>query len=132
MKKRDIVILVVGVSALVLTIIFKSVAGVSALRAFGKSEDWHDIKGWFKDRGHDITHFSFSDFNSEYVKIDNSGIHIVDGDDIISIDKEGIFVGDDDDKVVVDKNGVVVKNDDTDVTIDKTGVHVDETEATEN
>ncbi len=132
MKKRDIVILIVGVSALVLTIIFKSVAGVSALRTFGQSEDWSDIKGWFKDRGHDITHFSFSDFNSEYVKIDNTGIHIVDGDDIISIDKEGIFVGDEDDKVVVNKDGVVVKNDSTDVTIDNSGVHVEDTEATEN
>ena len=132
MKKRDIVILVVGISALILTIFFKSVAGVSALRTFGKSEDWSNIKSWFKDKGNDITHFRLGGFNDEYVKIDNTGIHIVDGDDIISIDKDGVYVADSDDKVVVNKDGVVVKNDDTDITIDNSGVHIDETDATEN
>ena len=70
MKKKDAVFLILGITSLILAIIFKGVAGVSAIDTFGKNGGWKDIGDWFKNTGNDIKHITIAD-DSDKVVIEN-------------------------------------------------------------
>ena len=125
MKKRDAVILIIGIVALFLAIIFRGIAGVSAIETFGKNGGWNDIKEWFKDTGKDVKNIVVAD-DSDKVVIDNSGIHVSDGDSKVIIDSNGLNVGSDDSGVTIDSNGISIKDDDDKVVLDKNGIHVED------
>jgi len=125
MKKRDAVILIIGLVAFLLTICFRGIALGSAIGTFSKSGDWNDVKQWFKDIGTEFKEYSIVKVDGDKVVIDETGIHIADDDDTIKIDKTGVYVTDNDEKVTVSKDGVFVDTDDAKVSVDRSGVTVE-------
>ena len=135
MKRKDVVIMVIGISALVLMIVFKLIAGVSAFKTFGNEGGLDKIKGWFKEndgnfsiRIDDDLDLDLDDIivigDKDKVKIDEDGIHVRDGENTVDVEVGNIFVQNGEKRVVLDKDGIVVKSDDHGVEIDKHGIKV--------
>ena len=120
MKKRDAVILIVGISSLILSLVFYGISGVLAIRTFGTTGGWDGVKKWFKDAGHDISMGLVHVEESDKVSVNDDGIFVNDGDDKVVIDKNGIAVSDSDNKVVIDKSGIHINSDDGDLEVEVT------------
>lgn len=134
MKKKDIVILIIGVTSLVLMIVFKLIAGVSAVRTFGAEGGWQAIKDWFRNNGGDF-HVEILDpldiddaviiGNPDKVHLDENGVYVTDDGDKIVVKDGKVEVDTDEDKVRIDKDGIFIANDEHEIKIGTNGISVE-------
>ena len=134
MKKRDVIILTVGISALVLCLAFKGIAVASAVRTFGATGGWDTVKSWFQDDDGELhveildPIIDLEDFvvigDTDKVKVTNDGITVDDGDDKVNVDKNGVDVRSDDNRVTVGRDGIFIENDEHKIEIGKNGISV--------